>query len=371
MANFLWRIIVLLSIWVMVLFDYWDVVIGEAGFMFLLGSFFLIYFIRPIIQQKLLSHILLLVTYLVIHISYLGVQSISAWFIYYFLLVEPSIFIKNKQGHYYIVLTLLISFFPYFFSGLNFLIVYHMIIVSLIAPSSWYMYNRLSDLNEKDELYNEMFKEYRALKRQAFEVEKSARAEERTRIARDMHDSVGHKLTALMMQLEILEHSVGDKEKKGIRQAKEMARDSLQETRKAVKVLQVDGVGGMSSVFQLIRKLESETHIRVHLTTKKGVLSAPLTNDQNVVIYRFIQESLTNAMRHAQSREVTVTLQILGDHTMKLEVANCVYDHVPFKEGFGLSGLRERFEAIEGTLIAHQINGYFYLTGTFPIREGR
>lgn len=58
----------------------------------------------------------------------------------------------------------------------------------------------------------------------------------------------------------------------------------------------------------LIRKLEAESHILVQFTIKQGVLSVSLSNEKSVALYRIIQEALTNAMRHAQAREVKIIL---------------------------------------------------------------
>ncbi|MBU9712901.1 sensor histidine kinase [Evansella tamaricis] len=369
--SFLGRFLLLLCIWVLILVDSSENMLSNAVFLLLLSGFFLFYFLRPLFRVKLYIHIIMLtfhtvIQYFILHNQFTGL------FIYYFILVE-LIFLKEKEGRKLVLSTIAASMIPFLvpenWSTQLPILLHHILLIIFFGLAVWLTDKIQERLMEKEYLYDELIKEYRLLKRQAVQVENSARAEERTRVARDMHDSVGHKLTALMMQLEILERTVEDG-KGGIKEAKKMAKESLMETRSAVKALNKGEVAGMSSVIQLIRKLEVESHIRVNLTTKEGVLSAPLTNLQNVVVYRFIQEGLTNAMRHAQSREVTMILELLGNHTMKMTVTNKIHVLKPFMEGFGLSEMRKRFEGVKGKLYAHQTEKTFYLIGTFPLRKG-
>ena len=162
---------------------------------------------------------------------------------------------------------------------------------------------------EQKEIYGELLAEYRKLKRMNAERERDARIQERTMIARDIHDSVGHRLTALLMKLEILSMQHKDSDYNDL---KVMAKESLEEIRRSVKTLQSEENEGIATVVQLIRKLEAESHISVQFTMKQGILSEPLKNEKSVVLYRVIQEGLTNAMRHAGSREVQVTLRKIG-----------------------------------------------------------
>jgi signal transduction histidine kinase len=220
---------------------------------------------------------------------------------------------------------------------------------------------------EQREIYEQLLGEYRRLKRLHYETERSARLEERTRIAREIHDSVGHKLTALLMQLEML--SIKEP-KQEYEQLKRLVRDSLEETRQAVKALKTEENEGIASVLQLIRKLESESHIMVHFTTKQGVLSTKISNQLSVVLYRVIQEALTNAMRHAHSREVFVVLGKSAVGDIHFSIKNRIFEPKPFQMGFGLTSMKERVEEVGGTLHIFQTNDEFIVQGTIPVKEG-
>jgi len=212
--------------------------------------------------------------------------------------------------------------------------------------------------------------EYRLLKRQVAENEEVARVEERNRIARDIHDSVGHQLTALMMQLAVAEQSAKESQDVSgiLAQSKQLARESLDGMRKAVKALQGEEEKGIASVIHLIRKLEAESRMRVQLTTKTGVLSVPLTNEQNIAIYRFVQEGMTNAMRHGSSREIAVTVEIIGEHSLQIAVVNKIDGPLQIVEGFGMENMRKRLEALQGRMVRVVTDGDFTIKGIFPLK---
>ncbi|OZU87837.1 hypothetical protein CIL03_14115 [Virgibacillus indicus] len=222
---------------------------------------------------------------------------------------------------------------------------------------------KTADLFEQRGIYDELLGEYRILKRLHVEAERDARLEERTKIARDIHDSVGHRLTALIMKLEMLSIQQGNSE---YDELKKMAKESLDETRQAVKALQTEEYEGISTVVHLIRKLEAESHILVQFTMKQGVLSVKLSNRNSVALYRVIQEALTNAMRHAGSREVHITLgkSAIGD--VSFEIKNAVFEPKPFNYGFGLSNMKSRVEDLQGSLHVYQTEKHFVVSGTIP-----
>lgn len=217
---------------------------------------------------------------------------------------------------------------------------------------------------EQRELYQELLGEFRKLKRIARATEEEARYQERTKIARDIHDSVGHKLTALLMQLEILSIQHGADH---YQELKELAKDSLEETRYAVRALKDQEHEGIATIMQLIKKLEAESHILVQFTTKQGILSEHITNEQSVVLYRVIQEGLTNAMRHAHSREVQVEIGKTANGHVECIIKNRIYQKDPFFEGFGLQNMRKRVEELGGTLSIYQTENHFIIKGIIPL----
>jgi signal transduction histidine kinase len=213
--------------------------------------------------------------------------------------------------------------------------------------------------------------EYRKLKRQAKSGEDAARAEERTNIARQIHDSVGHKLTSLLMQLEMFRMGESGERQALAEQMKRLAQDSLEETRRAVKTLQEQEQGGLQALLRLIRNLEAESYLQVEFTVRHGALSAPLGNEPSVAVYRAIQEAMTNAMRHGASRRIGILLESPGGRVFRFEVTSDVADAEarPVREGFGLTAMRERVEKAGGELTLMRAGGHFLVRGTFKLEQ--
>jgi signal transduction histidine kinase len=224
----------------------------------------------------------------------------------------------------------------------------------------------INEAKEKRELYEELLGEYRNLKRTSLQQEEVVRLEERTRVARDIHDSVGHKLTALLMQLE-MDSMTGNYA--NVVELKKLAKDSLEETRHAVRQLKREEITGIQSVLLLIRKLESESHLLVRFITEKGVLSISLTNAQSITLYRVLQEALTNAMKHGASREVEVTLRKTSTGALQFLVNNKISSSKPIELGFGLTNMKARVEELQGELRVLRTEERFQIEGSFPVKE--
>ncbi|GEN90828.1 sensor histidine kinase [Tetragenococcus koreensis] len=199
-------------------------------------------------------------------------------------------------------------------------------------------------------------------------MEKVTRQEERNQIAREIHDSVGHRLTALTMQLEAARLQAKDSEsQKTFAQLKTLAQDSLADTRSAVKTFKTEDTAGIQAVIQLIRKLESESQLRVAITMKTGVLGIVLSNKQSVTLYRSIQEALTNMMRHSLSRQAAIEFQIIAQRDLRFQVTHPLKEKVTITEGFGLTNMRERLSEIGGRLTVSQSGEELHLIGQFPL----
>ncbi|MFD2130182.1 sensor histidine kinase [Pseudogracilibacillus auburnensis] len=218
---------------------------------------------------------------------------------------------------------------------------------------------------EQKEIYEQLLAEYRHLKRMHIASEEVTKAEERTRIAREIHDSVGHRLTALIMKLEMLHIQHPNEQYIDLKQ---MANESLNETRQAVQTLQESETKGITAVVQLIRKLEAESQLLIQFTIKDGVLSIPLSNEHGIVLYRVIQEALTNVMRHASSKHVHISIGKSAIHTLAFSITNPMTNKEKFEFGFGLSNMIERVKEVEGQIEIYQTDEEFVIQGMMPYK---
>lgn len=217
-----------------------------------------------------------------------------------------------------------------------------------------------------------LLSEYRKLKRRQLSDEEAVRQEARAQAARDIHDTAGHKLTALLMQLEVYRMQASEEAKPMLEQLKLLAKESLEETRKAVKKLKKEESGGLQAILALIRRLEAENFMKIEFTVKDGALSAPLTNEQSVAVYRAVQEALTNAMRHSRARSAQVMFEAPGGGSVfRFEISNERKEGGrAFIEGFGLRSMRERVTQAGGELEIAAYEHQFIVRGSFALRKG-
>ncbi len=324
-----------------------------------------LYFLLPIIKKKIFIYLSIL---FLIQLVALAVEKEVFLFLailVLFILMESSQAVSIKAFRVILLSTIIIHYFisilvfhyPITLYGCAALTV---VILLFLLNESKQEYLQIKDT------YESLLQEYRIQKRQAFQNESTARMEERNMIAREMHDSVGHKLTALLMQIELL--SIQEK-KESYAMLQNMASESLEETRKAVRILQAEEMQGISSVIHLIKKLESENAVHVHLTTKQGVLRMRISNMQSAILYRIIQEGITNAMKYSSSKEVFITLGVSPIRHLTIEMKNAYLHKHPIYDGFGLKNMKKRLEEIGGKLNTFQIENQFILQGNMPVEE--
>ncbi|XEC95883.1 sensor histidine kinase [Paenibacillus tarimensis] len=254
-----------------------------------------------------------------------------------------------------------------FGTGLTFAALYLAAFVAAIAA-----YHRERTENREGTVrFEALLDEYRKLKRYAKSSEDAARIEERTTITRQIHDSVGHKLTSLLMQLEMFRMNSTGEIQLQAEQMKRLAQESLDETRKAVKALKEAEPGGIPALLRLIRNLEAENYLQVEFSFRHGALSVALRNDQSIAVYRAIQEALTNAMRHGSSRKVSIRMESPGGRIFRFEVVSDIRsgEREPVREGFGLTSMRDRIEKAGGELDVTLSGGQFLVRGTFKLED--
>lgn len=345
----------------------WGWMIFESHFatllLFLCAIAMGVYFYLPVMKNPLFLYIFLSLVLLCAQIVFDSTENMYSIFLITYIQILAVFQLSIRSFRMYTLFNLLIIFVCFFITnGWN---MRGLLFALPICFLSLMLNQRVVERKEQRQLYEQLLGEYRNLKRMRFESDRSARLEERTKIAREIHDSVGHKLTALMMELEVLSMKMTEL---NLTNLKSLAKESLEETRHAVTTLRTEESEGIATVLQLIRKLESESHIMIHFTTMSGVLSAKLSNSQSIVLYRVMQEALTNAMRHAQSREVQVVLGRTAIGDIEWTVSNRIYQPRPLQFGFGLTNMRERVEEIGGSVTIYQTDTHFIASGSFPVK---
>ncbi|GAA0915887.1 sensor histidine kinase [Nonomuraea longicatena] len=190
-------------------------------------------------------------------------------------------------------------------------------------------------------------------------------AEERARMARDMHDSIGHHLTVIKMGLENAERfkthrpdAVWDE----IAQAKEMTVRALADARRwvrALRPLDLNGNLGSAALGQLAQSFAG-TDLRVSFEVSGD--ERPLDPDAELILYRVLQEGLTNAVRHSEATKVRARLSF-EERKVVLVVGDDGKGADADAYGFGLASLRERVRVVGGSLCSGTASG-----GGFELR---
>lgn len=190
------------------------------------------------------------------------------------------------------------------------------------------------------------------LRHYALRIEDQATLQERNRIAREIHDGLGHTLAAQTIQLNnalLFWKSEDEKALGFLKQAKQLGSEALLEIRKSVSVLRSNPLQGLSlesAIDKLLQDFQRMTAIEVSNSIRLPVL---LSQEINTTLYRIVQESLTNIHKHADATMVTVGLQQhAGQIYLSVADNGKGFDPAQNTTGFGLQGMRERVAAVGG-----------------------
>lgn len=212
-------------------------------------------------------------------------------------------------------------------------------------------------LRQLEESNAELERAHKQLQEYASEVEELTIVRERTRLAREIHDILGHHLSILNIQLETigkLQECDPARAAIEIAEARRVAAQSMQEVRNAVAALRPTSIATISltgALEQLGKEFErnaSGTSLTLDFETELP----PLSPDISLALYRATQEALTNVRKHAQASKVLVRLRY-EDGAIELLVLDngqgaSVNEVQRQGSGFGLIGLRERVELLGG-----------------------
>ena len=192
----------------------------------------------------------------------------------------------------------------------------------------------------------------RRLREYALKIENQATLEERNRIAREIHDSVGHYLTAQSIQLEnTAMFLAGDRLKAAnhLEKARQLGRNALTNIRASVAALRQERTDGRSlevKIKELIAEFESNTNIAI---VSEVTLISLLPVEVNTTLYRIAQEALTNIAKHSQANKATLHLvQTVEKVTLSIHDNGCGFNKNNNTTGFGLQGMKERTAALNG-----------------------
>ena len=206
------------------------------------------------------------------------------------------------------------------------------------------------------------------------QAELLAAAEERKRLARELHDSFSHALTLSIVQLENATKLMAEEPQQAqelIETVREHLVSGLDDLRLVLTTLHNHKIGAdnlLSSLRRLISEFAAATGIIVHTQLQPKL--PPLSDAQATTLYRTVQEALTNTCKHAQAQNIWMRLDS-DDDALTLNVRDDGQRFAPSSSsGYGLKGLKERAAQLGGTLLMIKPpEGGVSVTLRLPLKE--
>ncbi len=192
----------------------------------------------------------------------------------------------------------------------------------------------------------------RRLRQYALLIENQATLQERNRIAREIHDSVGHFLTAQSIQLENVAMFLSQDSHQAdhyLQRARSLGKEALRNVRQSVATLRTNPLQGKTlevALKDLASEFEQTNQITIH---SQIALQSSLPGEATIALFRIVQEALTNISKHAQADQVWLKLKENGSIiSLTIKDNGRGFDLEQNTTGFGLKGMRERTEALGG-----------------------
>lgn len=228
------------------------------------------------------------------------------------------------------------------------------------------LYDKLSEANENLQKANTQLQDY------AMITEKMGETKERNRLAREIHDTLGHLLTGISAGLDGCIATVlksPEDTKRQLEVISDVAREGIQDVRRSVNELRPDSIERLSleyAVTKMITDINSLTQTKIYLDASVSRLK--YDEDEENAIYRVIQESITNSIRHGNASEIWVTMKEVCSEliiVIKDNGTGCM----EIKKGFGTKHMQERIKMLDGTISFDGSDG-FKVEARIPIRWG-
>ena len=223
---------------------------------------------------------------------------------------------------------------------------------------------QLAEANVQLSEMNNQLKDYAAMQKQMGEIE------ERNRIAREIHDTLGHTMTGLSAGIDaciaLIDYSV-DETKKQLSIISGVARQGLKDVRRSMKKLRPDTLE-RESLESAIEKLITETMStsKVSIEFQSFLPSLVFEDDEEDTIYRIVQEGITNAIRHGHASRIFINFKKV-DIWLVIRIRDNGIGCKDIHKGFGLTHMKERADMLHGTVTYSSNNG-FQVVAKLPIR---
>lgn len=227
-------------------------------------------------------------------------------------------------------------------------------------------------IDEVNTLYEELEKVNEQIQEYAVMSEKMAETRERNRLAREIHDTLGHTLTGIAAGLDACMATIEvspEITKKQLEVISNVTRDGIKEIRRSVNELRPDALerfGLEYAITKMVTDMNAASNAKVYFNSR--VKNLKFDEDEENAIYRVIQEGITNAIRHGHAAHIWVTIT-KEESDILLLIKDDGIGSKEMKSGFGTKHMKERIGMLGGTVTFDGSSG-FTVNARIPIRWG-
>ncbi|MDN4525982.1 sensor histidine kinase [Fictibacillus fluitans] len=256
----------------------------------------------------------------------------------------------NRSTVILAVFTVCFIFFLMLIDGLSF----GALIAAVLMYAAVRNQSLLREAHDKNEKQLQQLNDaYSELQQSSIHTMRYAALTERTRLARDIHDGLGHHMTSLIVQLQALKLMISKEPaaaEESVDDILKIARNGLEEIRSSVKEWSNDEKGlGPVALQGLVSLMEG--HSLMKIAYKETGIISEWTVECSVILYRILQEALTNILKHADATEVNIIVKEENEYVEMLITDDGHFSsEKPLNLGFGLSGMMERCKSAGGSI---------------------
>lgn len=237
------------------------------------------------------------------------------------------------------------------------------------------IYFAIYQLNQENDIQNKLALASKAnseLKNYAALSEYIAKDQERKRIARDIHDSVGHALTGIAAGIDatlVLIDIDPEATKKQLIKIQVAVKQGIKDVRKALNRIRPGALTTYTleeSLKKMLKEYADISRIKINFSYHWGTTDFEKTTED--VVFRIIEESITNSLRHGHASEVNISCTKNDGNIYQMIIKDNGLGTSNFKPGYGITQMKERVAVINGTISFNGKNG-FTTTVEIPIEE--
>jgi signal transduction histidine kinase len=193
----------------------------------------------------------------------------------------------------------------------------------------------------------------RKLAEYAQQAEELAVAKERNRMAREIHDNLGHYLTAVNMQIEAalaVMKTDSDLARHSLERAQGLTKEGLSEIRRSIAALRASPTETRPLHEAILTLVKEHQAAGMALSYQVDGIVRPCSAQLEMALYRIAQEGLTNVRKHSGASQTHLALNYLDPQKVGLQLRDNGIGAAQFDGGFGLLGIRERVELLDGKI---------------------